>query len=126
MLLSKLKENIGHGKPCPFFVGKNMDDFVTRAEHIEFSKRMENEHDIQGKRITALEKAVDSINQITVNVERLAISMENMTKELERQGNRLDAIEETPKKRWESIIAALVAGLVGFALNSFLSGAFIK
>lgn len=103
-----------------------MDDFVTRAEHIEFSKRMENEHDIQSKRITALEKAVDSINQITVNVERLAISMENMTKELERQGKRLDVIEETPKKRWESIVAALVAGIVGFALNSFLSGAFIK
>lgn len=103
-----------------------MDDFVTRAEHVEFSKRMEHEHDVQSKRITALEKAVDSINQITVNVERLAISMENMTKELERQGNRLDAIEETPKKRWEAIVAALVAGIVGFALNSFLSGAFIK
>lgn len=103
-----------------------MDDFVTRAEHVEFSKRMEHEHDVQSKRITALEKAVDSINQITVNVERLAISMENMTKELERQGKRLDVIEETPKKRWESIVAALVAGIVGFALNSFLSGAFIK
>lgn len=114
------------GNHVLFFVGKNMDDFVTRAEHVEFSKRMENEHDIQSKRITALEKAVDSINQITVNVERLAISMENMTKELERQGKRLDVIEETPKKRWESIVTALVAGIVGFALNSFLSGAFIK
>ena len=101
---------------------KNMDEFVTRAEHVEFSKRMEHEHDVQSKRIGALEKAVDSINQITVNVERLAISMENMTKELERQGKRLDIIEETPKKRWESIVAALVAGIVGFALNSLLTG----
>ena len=48
--------------------------------------------------------------------------MENMNKELERQGKRLDVIEDTPKKRWETIVAALIAGIVGFALNAIITG----
>lgn len=100
-----------------------MDDFVTKAEHSEFSKRIEDENTRQNHRISALEKAVESITTITVNLERLAISVENMTKELEKQGRRLEDIENTPKKRWETIIAAILAGLVGFALNAFIMGA---
>ena len=99
------------------------EEYITRAEHNEYSKRMEKEHEGQNARISALEKAVESIQQITINVERLAISMENMTKELERQGKRLDTIEETPKKRWETIVAAILAGIVGFALNAIITGA---
>ena len=99
-----------------------MDDFVTKAEHSEFSKRIEDENTRQNHRISALEKAVESITTITVNLERLAISVENMTKELEKQGRRLEDIENTPKKRWETIIAAILAGLVGFALNAFIMG----
>ena len=101
-----------------------MDDFLTKAEHSEFSKRIDKEAEIINTRITALEKAVVGITQITINVERLATSMEQVVKEIEKQGKRLDAIEDTPKKRWESIIAALIAGLVGFALNGIITGAF--
>lgn len=99
-----------------------MDDFVTKAEHSEFSKRIEEENTRQNHRLSALEKAVESITSITVNVERLAISMENMTKELEKQGKRLDVIEDTPKKRWETLVAALIAGIAGFVLNAIISG----
>ena len=101
-----------------------MDDFLTKAEHSEFSKRIDKEAEIINTRLTALEKAVVGITQITINVERLATSMEQVVKEIEKQGKRLDAIEDTPKKRWESIIAALIAGLVGFALNGIITGAF--
>lgn len=99
-----------------------MDDFVTKAEHSEFSRRLAEENDRQNHRLSALEKAVESITTITVNLERLAISVENMTKELEKQGRRLEDIENTPKKRWEAIVAALIAGIVGFALNSIITG----
>ena len=101
-----------------------MDDFLTKAEHSEFSKRIDKEAEIINTRITALEKAVVGITQITINVERLATSMEQVVKEIEKQGKRLDAIEDTPKKRWETIVAALIAGLVGFALNGIITGAF--
>lgn len=101
-----------------------MDDFLTKAEHSEFSKRLDKEAEIINTRITALEKAVVGITQITINVERLATSMEQVVKEIEKQGKRLDAIEDTPKKRWETIVAAIIAGLVGFALNGIITGAF--
>lgn len=102
---------------------KNMEDFVTRVEHTEFAKRIDEENDRQNHRLTVLEKAVEGITGITVNIEKLAISMETMTKELEKQGKRLDAIEDTPKKRWETIVAAIIAGLVGFLLNAIIMGA---
>lgn len=98
-----------------------MDDFVTRVEHTEFAKRIDKENEIQNTRITALEKAVEGINHITINVERLAISMENMTKELERQGIKLNELESKPAKRWETLVGCIISALVTAAVAYFLT-----
>ena len=58
-----------------------MDSPITRAEHNEFAKRMEEEHHRQNRRIGELEKACEENNKLLVSVERLALSMENMQKE---------------------------------------------
>lgn len=111
--------------PCPFLLGVMlMAEFLTKEEHTEFSKRMDKENEIQNARLNALERAVEDITKITINLERLATSVEQVVKELEKQGHRLDAIEDTPKKRWETIVAAIIAGIVGFALNGIITGAF--
>lgn len=102
-------------------MGDKPMEYISRDEHVEFSKRMEKEHEVQNGRISALERAVESITQITVNVERLAISMENMTKELERQGKRLDAIEDTPKDRWNTAVKAGITTIVGTIIGALIT-----
>lgn len=101
-----------------------MEEFVTQKEHIEFAKRMEEEHNRQNHRITQLEDESRQTRALVVSVERMAISMENMAKEQKRQGDRLDELESVPLERSKQIrnavITALVSGIVGAILGAVL------
>ena len=98
-----------------------MDNYITRDEHSEFAKRIDKENEIQNTRLNALEKAVESINQITVNVERLAISMESLTKEIEKQGKKLEDIENTPKDRYNTAVKAAINTIVGTVVGALIA-----
>ena len=58
-----------------------MDDFITRAEHREFAERIDAENNRQNKRIDKLERDVSDITQLTLSVQKIANSVENMQKE---------------------------------------------
>lgn len=102
-----------------------MDDYITRPEHEEFRKRMEEEHRRQNRRIELLEENVREIGALTVSVEKMASSVESMAKELGNQGERLDALEEVPGKNWDTfkhgIIGAVAAatggGIIAAVIN---------
>ena len=85
-----------------FFIGKGdaMDTPITRAEHDEFCKRMETENERLadedrrlGRRVSVLEDTTRQMQALTTNVERLAVSMENMAKTQTEQAGRLDDLE---------------------------------
>jgi len=101
-----------------------MDDFVTKAVHDEFAKRIDEENDRQNHRISILETGQAQINELVSSVKVLAVNMDTMSKELAKQGDRLAEIEGKPAKRWETIIACILTGIVGFLLNMVLAGVF--
>ncbi len=77
-----------------------MDTPITRAEHDEFCKRMETENQRLadedkrlGRRVAVLEDTTRQMQALTTNVERLAVSMENMAKVQSEQASRLDDLE---------------------------------
>lgn len=80
-----------------------MDSPITRAEHNEFVKRCEDEHKRIGARLSELEKANVDNNKLLANVEKMAVNMEYMFKELQKQGQRLDILEELPNKGWNTL-----------------------
>lgn len=98
-----------------------MEDFVSKAVHEEFAKRMEEENKRQNARLLSLETAVKEISQLTVSVEKIAISLENMVNEQKAQGERLTKIEQRPVDRWDTLVKCLITGIVtiviGFALG---------
>lgn len=99
-----------------------MEDFVTRVEHQEFAKRIDEENNRQNHRLSVLETGQAQISELVSSVKVLAVNMETMSKELSKQGERLAVIEEKPAKRWETVIACIITGILGFALNAMLSG----
>ena len=99
-----------------------MDSPITRAEHNEFARRMEDEHHRQNRRIGELEKSVETFGKIAGSVERLASNMESMVKEQERQGKRLDTLEKKPADNWNTITKAILSGL-GSAIAGAIIGA---
>ena len=99
-----------------------MDEFVTKAVHEEFAKRIDEENTRQNHRISILETGQAQINELVASVKVLAVNMETMSKELSKQGDRLSEIEGKPAKRWETVVACILTGIVGFLLNMLLSG----
>ena len=98
-----------------------MSEFVTLEVHTEFAKRIEAEDNRQNKRIERLEEGQMQISELVASVQVLAVNVENIAKEINKQSQRLDEIEGIPKKRWETIVACVLTGLVGAAVTFFLT-----
>ncbi len=90
-----------------------MDGALTRAEHNEFAKRMEDEHTRQNKRIAKLEEAFGENTRLLVSVEKLATNMETMQKEQADQGERLEKLESKSGEKWDKLVGYVISAIVG-------------
>ena len=96
-------------------------DFLTVAEHREFAERIDAEEHRQNKRLDKIEETMFQIGELTTSVKVMASNMENMAKEQEKQGERLEAIEQVPAKNWDKLIwaigGAVLTAIVAFVLK---------
>lgn len=97
-----------------------MDEFITMKEHEEFAQRVDAANEEQNRRLAKIEDRVEAITQLTVAVEKIAISLDLMNKELAKYGARLEEIEKQPAKRWDTLVMCIVSGVVG-AIISYVS-----
>lgn len=89
-----------------------MEDYVTRAVHDEFARRVDEENSRQNKRIEIIEVKQSQISELVVSVKVLAANVENIAKEINEQGLRLKEIEGRPTKRWEQLVGYVISALV--------------
>jgi TolA-binding protein len=94
-----------------------MDTTISRAEHEEFAKRIEEENHRQNRRIEILEKNVQQLAALTSSVEKLAYSIEGMVKEQESQGNRLEKLESKDGEKWRSVSSYVLTVIIGLVLG---------
>lgn len=94
-----------------------MDDAISRAEHEEFRKRLEEQNQRQDKRISLLEESVRQIGALTTSVEKLALSMESMAKEQERQGERMEVLEGRDGEMWRKVVGYIATAVIGIVLG---------
>ena len=94
-----------------------MDNPISRAEHEEFRRRLEEENRRQDKRIELLEHTVQQISDLTTSVEKLAVSMEGMLREQEKQGKRLETLEDRDGAMWRKVVAYGATALVGIFIG---------
>lgn len=102
-------------------------DYITRVEHEEFAKRMDDAHERQDHRIAEMEKTVKQIQALTLSIEKMALNVENMAKELKRQGDHIEKLEEAPRNNWNKLkdgiigaIAAVIGSGIVLAVINFL------
>ena len=89
-----------------------MDTPITRAEHEEFSRRIED-----WERLELLEENVREIGALTTAVEKLAQSVESMVKEQEKQGRRLDELEGRDGEMWRKVVGYIITAAVGILVG---------
>ena len=90
-----------------------MDTPITRAEHAEFALRLEEENKRQDKRIENLEEAQKEVASLASSLEKMAVSIQQMCKELESQGKRLTAVEGRDGEMWRKVVACAITAVVG-------------
>lgn len=94
-----------------------MSDPISRAEHEEFVKRMEDENKRQNKRIESLELIVKEIGALTASVQKLAVNMENMLKVQGQQGERLEVLESRDGEMWRKVTGYIVTTVIGLVVG---------
>lgn len=96
-----------------------MENGISREEHQEFCKRMEEENRRQNHRIELLEGSVQQLGKLAASVEKMAASLQSMVREQEQQGKRLTVLESRDGEMWRKVvtyaITAAVGIIVGFA-----------
>lgn len=98
-----------------------MDEPISRGEHEEFAKRIDAQEKRQGKRLEMLENTVREIGALTLSVQRLAQSLESMVEEQERQGRRLQALEDRDGEKWRKLMGYIATALTSGAVTLLLS-----
>ena len=97
------------------------EQHITRAEHEEFSRRMEDENQRQNRRLQLLEDSAREMGALTTSVERLAVSMEGMVREQEKQGKRLETLEGRDGEKWRKITAYVATAILSILLGFLFS-----
>lgn len=103
------------------------DEYLTRHEHNEFAKRMEeanqrivDENKRQNERLKNIDGRLDKIQELIVSIQQIATNVKSLTEEMQRQGGRLEALEAKPGKRWEAVVdkvlMLIIGGVVGYVL----------
>ena len=93
---------------------------ISREEHEEFRRRMEEEDKRQNRRIDLVENSIHQIGEIAMSVEKMAVSLQSMVKEQDQQGKRLEALESRDGEMWRKAVGYAVTALVGAVLGFML------
>lgn len=97
-----------------------MDSPISRAEHNEFVKRMEEHNSRQDARIKKLEELVDKISVLSTSIEKMANNMENMFNEQVSQGERLEKLESRDGEKWRELIKYVLTLVIGACIGYIL------
>ena len=93
-----------------------MDDYISRKEHEEFCRRLDEENSRQNRRIELLEESTREMGALAASVEKLAVNMGNMVKEQEKQGKRLEILEGRDGEKWRKVVGYIGTTVLGILL----------
>ena len=102
-----------------------MEDCITRREHEEFTRRIDDEEHRQNARIAALENQTRTIQSLAMSVDRLATSMDRMAQEQAEQGERLKALEQEPADNWRNVKKTVWTTIASVLAGALATGAII-
>lgn len=102
-----------------------MEECITRREHDEFVRRIEDEEHRQNVRLNNLENQTQTIQSLAMSVDRLATSMDRMAQEQAEQGERLKALEQEPADNWKSIKKTVWTTIASVLAGALVTGAII-
>ncbi|MBQ6626372.1 MAG: hypothetical protein IIX27_03685 [Ruminococcus sp.] len=100
------------------------NNYISRTEHNEYVRRMEDEHKRLNNRILMLEKTSAQMHELVKNVGIMATNMKHMAKLQNDLNERLERLEQVPSNNFNviknSVFAAIGAALGGAIVSAML------
>ena len=90
-----------------------MGEYITREEHEEFRRNMENEHKRASKRIEAVEEETKQIYPLVTSIERLAVIVDNIEQNQQTYVEKVETLNNRDGNLWRSLVSSLVSALAG-------------
>ena len=94
-----------------------MENGITREEHEEFVRRIEDERKRTNHRLEDLEDGLRQIQDLTASVERLALSVESMAKSQSKHEERLEKLEGRDGEMWRKVTGYVVTAVIGIVVG---------
>lgn len=85
-------------------------------------ERIHDEDLRQNKRLNELEATVKQLNDIVISIQRLTMSVESLAKDVHKQGERLESIEQAPVERINSVKQTIVTTITGIVIGALAVG----
>lgn len=96
-----------------------MDQIANLRERIATLEQ--DEKDVH-RRLDNLESMVESIHTLANTSVELAAELKAMRKDVNDIDDRVESIENTPKKRYETIVTAILTSIVGIIVGYLIKG----
>ncbi len=90
-----------------------MDSPITRAEHNEFVRRIDEEHSRTNQRLKNLEEQTKQMTDIALSVKELAISVKQMAETQKSHGEKLEQLENRDGELWRKVSSYVITAIVG-------------
>lgn len=90
---------------------------ITRAEHEEFCKRVEDEDHRQNKRLEILEEQTKQFTDLVLSVRELAQSVKQLAETQKEQGEKLDELENRDGEMWRRVSGYVITAIIGLVLG---------
>ena len=106
-------------------IGMKMRDVVIMEKNYEFLLiEVEQRGKSNTKRIDEMQKTLESIRDIAMSVNGLAIEMKHMREDQNTLTERLTKIEGRPADRLNYMINTVISAVTGSAMTAILGGVF--
>lgn len=97
---------------------------TTTNDHDLLIKYVEETKSVK-HRMDEAEKKIDSIHELSLSVNKLALNMEYMVSEQKEQGDRLKTLEQVPMDNANyfkrQIISSILTGIIGAIIGALLA-----
>ena len=94
-----------------------MDSPITRAEHEESCKRIDEENNRQNQRIKLLEEQTEQVAELTLSVRELALSVKQMAETQKKQGEKLEKLESRDGEMWRKVTGYIITAIIGIVIG---------
>ena len=79
------------------------------------------------EQVSGIERRLDNLEKLTQSVQQMAVSLERLTTQqsatedkITKMSKDVDEMKEKPAKRWDAVVAALIAGVIGAFVGHFI------